>query len=237
MANGSVDVAIPSSAVGGANLIQKLFNYAGAVIYRGSQFILGAGVPSQSPFNWKSDDSPARNNYPPSYYDEFLAKVTPDKNLNSGFQPLEGSGNYVSTLADLTINDPWDIADGEHYIIFIPGKLTINAKINVDQGGFIAFITKGGITVDDDLGDPPVAAPTGDIEGIYITDGTFDTGAGPNQIVFEGSVLARTTNLQRSLGSSNDSYPAEKFIYRPDFLFTAPQSMMDSMQVWQEVAP
>ena len=122
-------------------------------------------------------------------------------------------------------------------ILFVDGTLTINSKVTVSPGGFLAFIAKG-ITIGQSVGDPPVANPNADIEGVYVTDGMFTVNSGTNQFVGKGMFIADRFSLNRNLGGpTNIDYPSELFLYDPRFLVSMPEEMQETPILWQEINP
>ena len=115
-------------------------------------------------------------------------------------------------------------------------NLTVNRAMSVAQGGFLAFIVNGNVSVG--------SGQTG-MQGIYIMDGTFTTNSvyvegvtNDVPIDVQGSVIAwNSVSLNRNLGLTNNTTPAEKFTYRPDLLINMPEAMKTFALRWQEVAP
>ena len=107
----------------------------------------------------------------------------------------------------------WTVNNGDSYVVFVNGNLTITGNMSVAQGGFLALIVNGNVTVD-----PAVTQ----LDGIVITDGSYTTntaGTGDSQLLSNGSTIAwGGVSLGRDLGGANVSTPAEKFTYRPDLL-------------------
>lgn len=155
---------------------------------------------------------------------------------------------------NLTVQNPWNVASGEKYVIFVDGNLTLtdgngsnDALINVQEGGFLAFIVKGNITIDASLGNATLTSTTANLEGVYMADGTLTTatrgtaGGGDDRFIGEGVFVGWSgvdLNRDFSDGSSrslqNNDKPAETFIYRPDFLVNMPDIMLVPIRLWQE---
>ncbi|MBI5619409.1 hypothetical protein HY950_00420, partial [Candidatus Gottesmanbacteria bacterium] len=145
---------------------------------------------------------------------------------------------YVVT-GDMTTSGDWAIGDGETIVFLVNGNLTLNGKVTITGSGFAAFIVSGNITIDSSVGVPP-ASSTPVIEGIYVTNGTFNTGtsgSGTERFVGKGMFVANSFNLQRDLGDDNTTTAAELFLYNPQLLLTQPEAMNDLRIFWQEVAP
>ena len=119
-----------------------------------------------------------------------------------------------------TVANQWVVLSGEQYVIMVDGDLDINANITVANGGFLAFVVNGNVSVD-----PAVT----DVQGLYVIDGVFasgTTGAEDVALTTEGSIVAwGGVSLSRDLGSDNTLYPGEKFVYRPDLIVNMPDKM------------
>jgi len=149
------------------------------------------------------------------------------------------SGPCIYTIAgNTTFSSPITIGATEKIIVLVnttdgAGTVAVNRNITVTAGGFFALIVNGNITIN------PIVAT---LQGIYIATNTshqarFTSGNGAVQLAVKGSVVADAFTLQRDLGASNTTTPAESFVFDPQLLFTMPDSMKDSPYVWQEVAP
>lgn len=135
---------------------------------------------------------------------------------------------------------------GQRAVLFVDGgDLTIRKQIQLTKGeGFFMAIVgkdaagnKGNILID------PAAAS---LEGFYSADNLFKTGTKYNedlgifddQLHIRGSVVGlEGVSLQRNLGSSNTTIPAELFEYAPDLIFTYPPKLSVRKMRWKEVAP
>jgi hypothetical protein len=166
------------------------------------------------------------------------------------------NGDYYSA-GDLTIQNAWDVTNGEQYIIFVDGNLTLNGDntdqlVTVEVGGFIAFIVSGDIIIEESLGNSTLTDLTPNLSGVFIADGIidiqtrgFDNG-GDDRFVGEGTFAGWAgIDLNRSFTDDNPvpasnrdientTKPVETFIYRPDFLVNLPDSMKIPVRVWQE---
>lgn len=137
---------------------------------------------------------------------------------------------YCYVAATGTSGD-WHVTTGQKYIVLVDGNFAINNNIIVDNGGFLAIIAKGDITV-------AASATLTQVQGLYVSE-NFITNAIGVPLEVQGSVVAWTgVSLGRDLGGAgNISNPAEKFIYRPDLLVNMPESMKSFVMQWQEVVP
>ena len=169
-----------------------------------------------------------------------------------GVIPLQGNDWFSSNLlndkpsgdvqdfyyqsGDSIVPIPWVVNTGESYVVFIKGNLRVNADITVANGGFLAFVVKGSITID-----PSVAT----LQGLYVMDSDFITESdyvlgSVNDVPLDvqGSIVSwGTLSISRNLGVGNSTTPAEKFTYRPDLLANMPQRMKMFLTNWQEVVP
>ena len=130
-------------------------------------------------------------------------------------------------------------------VISTDGKFLIKHRILISQGGSLVVVAKGGIGVSKNL------IATGEqnnyLGGIFITDGTFYSSVeedfnftpvtSDKILVVQGGVIAKQMNLSRDLGSGNQTTPAEKFVYRPDFLINSYPDLWRASHTWQELAP
>lgn len=152
------------------------------------------------------------------------------------------------------------VAAGTKKIFFVNGNITFNngsglsQLINVEQGGYIAFIASENITFANTIGNV-MTYPSGgslgrNIAGVFVADnqiivaddgndatkdrlfvgeGTF---VGWNGIDLQRTYDNTTSPLDRAL---NNTYPTEIFHFRPDFNENTPEIMLEPNLVWQEV--
>lgn len=172
--------------------------------------------------------------------------------------PMPGAGGKYAYYLDgsTTINNnTWNVAAGEWIVVFVKGNLIISGSsnpINVNPGGFLAFIVNGNIRVNNLGSSNGSYSGDGHMEGVYIANGTFDTTGGTRlerKLIVEGTVaawggitLGRNVSLAGPSGSppadtDNNNYPSELFRYRPDFLLNAPDHFKKPTYTWSEVAP
>lgn len=253
--NGGLSFTLPQAS---AQLITKEAGQARSGI---ASFVTGA-IPNPSPGTISDNGyliQDAKHSFPPNfsyytYYDKRYETKTHFSVNTLSTNP--GTGVYSSATSesdDLTlIGNGWIVPNNQTTIIFVPGNLTIslnpNAKITLSEGGFLAFIVKGSITVTPSTG--YIQAPvnpdkiTGpNLSGAFITDSTFITQSQrtptlkDNQFIIGGTVVAKNTTLTRDLNADNSTFPGELFIYRADLWKNAPHELTDLDLDWQEVAP
>ena len=136
----------------------------------------------------------------------------------------------------MTIN--WSPVTGERVIYFIDGNVTVSGNITVPTGSptFLAVFANGTITFNTNLTR---------VDGWWVgnslnfpcidtspTDGVCDE----TDAQFEGQgsfVGYNSITLSRDQGLTNNSQPAEKFVYRLDLLVKAPEPLYVSKYIWR----
>ena len=171
-----------------------------------------------------------------------------DYNISAGdaLEPSVSQEFYFHS-GNMTIQSAWDVTSGESYVVFVDGDLTIEDPgavgelIKVAEGGFLAFIVSGDINIADSVGHSVLTNTAGNVEGVYIADGTItvaSNGSADNRFVGEGTFVGWTSvSLERTfdeLTANNDLYPVETFVYRPDLLKNTPEKMKRAQMLWQE---
>jgi len=150
---------------------------------------------------------------------------------------VEGGYNAITISGS-----DWNIGN-EKVAVFVNfpnptgSTLNINPKIAVGSSGFFALITNGSMEIKQGTGSPGSIAPL--LQGVYIADGQIKTSSDHNQkFIGEGIFYAKNGfALNRDLLVGNATYPAELFIFDPQYLFTAPKVFRDKPYLWREVVP
>jgi len=239
---------ISSSVILGEFLSTKLEDYSGVVV-SGGGINSGDGGVSESDPDWQKIGERIEGfrkgvKYDYDYfYEKFGAKSTYDP---ASGKP--GSGIYYhQAFVEDVVSGTWDVGSGESIVFFIEGNLRIETSIDVDPGGFLAFIVSEDLYIDSTVGRPAGAAGSC-LEGVFIVNGSIETGettqVATAKLVAEGIFVADADingsgefNFQRNLGAANGTTPAEKFIYRPDLLFSAPEQFLKKGLSWEEIVP
>ena len=169
-------------------------------------------------------------------------------------KPASSQTPYFNT-GDVTISSNWSVGAGETVVVFIDGNLSItgNPRVQVADGGFLAFIVSGNIFVDESVGNIDPLDETTNLEGLYFADGTLEidsVGDAANQgdlkFVGAGSFVAKGgVTLERNFKNDadpdaaldNELGPVELFVARPDLLANMPDLMKKPVYSWAEVAP
>ncbi|QQG41390.1 MAG: hypothetical protein HYV90_04500 [Candidatus Woesebacteria bacterium] len=140
---------------------------------------------------------------------------------------------YTGSGTNLSIDTPVNLTGTDRKVILlVEGTgLTIKGNINLTDGReFFGAFVNGAIDVD-----PLVTS----LEGIYLADSTFSTGAGNTKLTVRGSVATYGgTFLQRDLATgAGNTGPAELFEYAPDQILMFPTRLGARKISWKEIAP
>jgi len=216
---------------------------------------LGSG--SVSPTGWAAESAPgSRRAYT---YASFARRIPSDVEsteissgsvagsmFGSGGTPSHGAYWYRydgSSGIDLTVSGDADLGSRKVILMVANSDLYLNGKISLTDGeGLFAAIVgedgngnKGNIIVDPAVGGSADGVP--ELEGLFVADSEFKTGAGSSQLHVRGSVAGLSgILLQRDLDDDSQT-PAEYFEYAPDLILNIPSSLKTSRYSWREVAP
>ena len=105
-------------------------------------------------------------------------------------------------------------------IILVDGTVNISGNITVSNRatGSVIIISGGNMTL---------AGAVGNIDGIYMTDGIFDTGSSANNpLTVNGTVVAWNGLTLARNSSDNAILPAEVFNFVPDFVVNLPEPVL-----------
>lgn len=155
---------------------------------------------------------------------------------NDTLDDFPGEGFYLRE-GDLTIDGAdWDVSGKA--VFLVTGNLDIKNKIKTDTGNFLAFIVRGDINIDSSLGSMDLADEDSILDGVFITSQEFRTGSSNLRLVLSGIFVSYGGfDLGRDLGMGNDTTPPELFLYRSDFVISAPDELKKASITWEEVAP
>lgn len=182
------------------------------------------------------------------FRDKFDVGSTADLSPVDGLLTLPGASGvyYVThqTQTNFSNASAWSIPAGASIVLVVNGNFAINYPITLanPDSSFFAVIAGGNISVASTVG-VPYNSSTPQVEGIFITDGTFATGASTaaatRRFVGRGTFIAADFTLQRNLedDGQNPNTSSELFQYNPSFMFTMPRDMQDINVRWDEVAP
>lgn len=168
---------------------------------------------------------------------------------------------------DLNLLAPINVTAGTKIIVFVEGNLNITGPsdtslTNVATGGFLMFIVKGDIVIDENIGhslDNKVSRITPVLEGVFLANddiiieskgSTSTAGPADNKFVAEGSFIALNKTSDANNGielprhfddngdilqrEKNSFSPVEMFIFRPDFIVNTPEILRRPGLTWKE---
>lgn len=229
--NGSISSNVPASNV----FIQDgLGGFPGLPVYANS---LNTNSNPISSTSWEANTS---TSFSRIFNYSFFANLVPDDVvfIDPSTTPLDSGGSeysdgYYWYRADsgLDINSDVNLGDRKVILFVTGGDLNINANVNLNDGsGFLLAISDEGININSSVSGSP------SIEGLYVSDGNFTSGAGTSQLHIRGSVASYGGfSLQRDL--ADDSDPAELFEYAPDQILLFPSKLSVRRTRWNEIAP
>lgn len=229
--NGNITSLVPTAALFD---IVGLGGYPGVPVY-GGVFNLTSNTAKISATRWNANTNTSQSrlfNY--SYFNNLIpddVNFNNISNLGSGGSAYSDSYHWFKATGNTTIASDVNIGNRKVILFVENGNLNINGKINLNDGnGFFGAFVNGNITV----GNSVLGSPS--LEGVYLSDGSFSTGAGASQLHIRGSVASfGGINLQRNL--SNNATAAELFEFAPDQMFLFPEKLMFRRNKWAEVAP
>jgi hypothetical protein len=243
VSQGNIQSRIPVSCVGPACIARLIASStsgsSGGVLLRGSVVDTGAGFVSDS--NWDAQISLLGRQ--PRYAD-FVSLIPTSVTVSDpGANPsasaitsppgssLSGGYYWLRRSGDVRISQAVNIPSGTRVVLFVDGVANIDEDIsfaNIDNS-FFMIVARNGIRV----GTNPDT-----IQGIFYTEGGFDSGTGSNPLQVTGSTTALGgVTLGRDLGIGNRTSPAEVFSLSPELLLNYPQTLTFKRPLWQEVAP
>lgn len=261
--NGDIISSIPlSCALPECNPLfglEGLGGFPGVPVYGGSTASFGEGDVSSPSFGWLAN---TQTLFGKIYDYNFFRKMVrsdvevslteiKDNSVNGGLFTSGGTkkrgfvwyhfdGDSETNPGDLAISSINMPSDRKVVVLVENADLYLNGAINVEDGiGFIMFIVgkndngdKGNIFVTDDI------PGQDEIEGVFLAEGQFRTGAGDNQLHIRGMVAAYDgIVLERDLLDDNGDEPAEVFEFAPDFILNFPRDLTFRRLRWKEVAP
>ncbi|HSX49032.1 MAG TPA: Ig-like domain-containing protein [Candidatus Saccharimonadales bacterium] len=234
--------SIRSTVVAGAKfLLDGAGGYPGNTLLGGNMNLTNANVSSKG-WNGATTYTGKTYNYP--YFTGIVPGTVTMNNLGGIATQADFSAGFASdgyywynAAGNLTINGDVLISGNRKVILFVNGNLTLNGKINIQNKGqgFFMAIVSGNINV---AGTVTAAAGLPALEGIYESDGVFDTGVSASNLYVRGTVVGwGGVNLKRDLGAGNSANPAETFEFAPDITMLYPRDLVQDKLGWKEVAP
>ncbi len=239
--NGSVQSKVPAGLKFG---LDGPGGFPGNVLYGGS--LTGLNTANISSKGWSAKSTYLGRTYDYNYFNSIipgsvafnnLGAVASQTDFDSG-APSDGYYWYKATgnSGNLVINSNIVITGNRKVILFVPGNLTLNGRINIQTKGqgFFMVVVGGSINVQANLNNGVNPA----IEGIFISSGNFDTGVGNTTLYVRGNVVAYGgLSLKRSLLANNSVNSAEQFEFAPDLVMLFPADLNPNKLGWKEVVP
>lgn len=165
------------------------------------------------------------NAYNYAYFSQKLAsQATPGA---SPFPSDPAAGVYTYPTG-LTVGSSVNInpTGGNGVVYLIDGNLTINGNITIANNKSAVFIVSGTITVG-----PTVTQ----IEGIYISNDSFDAEAVTNDLQIDGMIY--TNEFIQKVSDGDTDTPTYVIEYQPQYLLAVLPYLGKTHVSWQEVAP
>ena len=178
-----------------------------------------------------------------------VSRIIADRNSYARFKAQVGNKftaqDFPTPLADSLVISGRPATDGVIYwlapgptrlpgqnigtsrvVLLADGNVDITGNLTFAEGGFLAILSGGDIKV---------AGSVTRLQGLYLAQGTFDTGDSAIPLTIDGSVAGLTRiKLSRTFSGAT---PAELFIYHPEYLINLPTGLMRRKQFKQELVP
>jgi len=241
--SGDVASSIPASCIGDCKpylITEGAGGETGLVSFSGSVSV-GGGSISEDATDWQAKTSYQGLVTDYNYFARLLEDDPDGIGVWDGSLP-SGSGVFEGSITE-TGGGGWSVSDGDTKVLLTESDLVIRNNIVVAEGGFLAIISGGTISIADNVTQ---------VQGVYIADEYINTcesascgatvGAGDvsaAQLQAEGILVGwEGMNLRRDFESvDNNSYPAEVFTYRADLVTNAYRYLLKLDISWKEVAP
>lgn len=232
--------------------------YPGVVVYgRNLDFAAGSGKGdvAEEPNKWSADTQYGGKWYNYEYFINQLSNnietnlnetpnVIDNNYINSG---LSAAGGYIwlhydgQSAGDLvidgiTLNNKKIVLLTENADIYVNGPIVLS---NTATDFFMLVAGKGSNTLKGNvLIDANVAGSVGpEIEGLFLTESMFKTGAGTEQLHVRGSVVSYEGVLLERMLIDNSVTPSEYFEYAPELVQLFPTIFKQTRMRWKEVVP
>lgn len=192
--------------------------FPGVPTYYNGSLNYGSGLLSTKQWSANTQTSQSRR-FDYSYFNNLIPSDFVSPTTYDGYVWTKINGPHTLSATDFTTSKN---------VLFVNGDLNITGNIALTDGtGFFLAIVSGNINIS-----PTVT----NLEGIYLSDGTFSTGAGTVQLQTRGSVASYGgISLLRNL--TNNTQPAELFTFAPDQIALFPEKLGFRRTRWTEVAP
>jgi hypothetical protein len=228
--NYSISSKVPTATLFNVN---GAGGFPGVPVY-GTTFNLTSSPDRISASQWTANTT-TRNSRLFDY--TYFSNLIPEGTLINDIGTLATGGTatdgyeWYKIAGNLDINSDIDFGSRK-VILFVDGVLNINSKINLtDNSGFFGAFVSGGININ------PSVSGANSIEGLYLSDGVFNTGAGNVGLHIRGSVVANGGMVLARDLTDDSAGPGELFEFAPDQILLFPEKLGFRDQRWLEVAP
>ncbi len=230
-ATGDISVSGPGVPVG-----QKfLASPDAAMIYAGNS----SGITSAQVDGWQVNSALSPSVVQNNSYARFKIRVTNrivPKDLN-GLGDLSGSCTapeadgacYFISSSPVDITLPAQTISKKIVLLIDgdSGNVKVGGNISLSGGGLLVVLAKNNITL---------AGTVSALQGIYLAQNIFNTGASNTALQVDGTVVGLgSVTLARTFAS--DTTPAEKFVFHPEYTSALPAGLYEKNLLWQEFAP
>ncbi|MBU1457925.1 hypothetical protein KJ845_04440, partial [Patescibacteria group bacterium] len=233
---GGIESIVPVSMPAGERyLIEEDANGNGGLAqYASGGIELGGGAGVYvSDKEWQAESGYGGQDINYEYYMAKMGifdKTEWDGSSKPDYNPIDGDEIYTHT-GDVTID--FSVDSGEKRVFMIDGNVLVDSNVTVALGSHLAVISSGIITFADNVGE---------VHGWWVGDRIVieSTGDEATDLQFrgEGSFVGwDAVEFNRDRGLTNNTAPAEEFIYRPDLMVNAPDSLKFSRYIWREMVP
>ncbi|MEK7155038.1 MAG: hypothetical protein AAB697_02835 [Patescibacteria group bacterium] len=210
---------------------QKLVSGAdgGVVAYGGSLNTNSQSSGSTADINYSVSKAFTANNSYALFKRRVINKVTPNSFSGSFLTPgVQAADGFIYWQVSGDLSLPAQNIGADKVVLLSDGDVDITGNLTFTDGqGLLVILSGGNITLDGSVTT---------LKGIYLAQGTFDTGVGNTQFQVDGTVVGLTdVALSRTFTTGNQ--PAEIFIYHPEYVNMLPPSILRRKILMQEIAP
>ncbi len=248
--NGSLISIIPTTCNNNNNCILIKGSNPGVASYGTTyDFKEGPTLGTVSNQGWIVNTTYATKLYDYSYFEKMAPSTTVWNTLpsnavagavlkNTGIKSPDGY-YWFKAVGDMNITTSFNINNRKVILYVEGGDLTFSGNVDIDTIGSDFFMAVVGKAADGSKGNINLAPAVDKVEGIFVSDNSFNTGTGNVALLVKGSVVSwGGVALQRDLGPiNNQTLPSEEFEFKPDLVIRYPQSLTNYDINWKEVVP
>ena len=230
-ATGDISVSGPGVPAGSKFLASP----DAAMIYAGNS----SGITASQVDGWQVNSALSPSVIQKNSYAKFKIRITNrvvPKNISfldnldfSCSAPEADGACYFTSSSALEITLPTQTISKKIVLLIDgdSGNVKVGGNISLSGGGLLVVLAKNNITL---------AGTVSALQGIYLAQNIFNTGASNTALQVDGTVVGLgSVTLARTLASATQ--PAEKFIYHPEYITALPTTLWEQHRRWQEFAP